>query len=287
MKRAVRWIFLTLLIVELILLFSGLIPTHIAALLIIVTETTALIFGLSVIIPTVFGVIRRVRSEGISVSFALQQEFKEIVPKPLLFAFRAELGSWSAIGRGITRRKDVPEDAVVITYGSQFKTMAIFLLCLTPLEIGAVELVFFFFHLPVALHVILIILTVYGLFFFLGMIFSTVVYPHHIGPDTLTLRYMSWHTICLDVDSIESVTVRNRECVTNKTIEVDENVEGGLLALNDWRETNVSLRFKEGYHPMVNGELSERTFKVLAFRSDEPSKAVSAIQNRIMPPEGV
>jgi hypothetical protein len=126
-----------------------------------------------------------------------------------------------------------------------------------------------------------IVLTIYTLVFFLGMILSTVVYPHYVNSEKLVLRYMFYHMISVDITAIEGVTARKRECKANKTIETDTGVEGSLLALNVWRETEVVLRFKQPYRPIINGEPSEDSYKELAFSTDEPGKAVKAIQDML------
>lgn len=281
--KALRWFFLILLVIEVILFVFGIIPPNIAAIMVIATESTALVLALLIIVPATRAAFKKVRTHQVSFSIALQQEFKEAVPKPILFLFRAELGNHAALGRAIAKKRDVPKDATEIKYGSQFRSFAIFLLCLTPIEILAVELLFFFFKWPLWVHVIVLILTAYTLVVFAGMICSTVVYPHYASSERLVLRYMFYHTITIDTAWIQSVSSKKRECKTNKTIEWDLEAEGVLLALNNMKETNIVLRFNQPYQPIIDHEKSETTCMYLAFSVDGPHKAIAAIHSFVPP----
>ncbi|MCL1797467.1 MAG: hypothetical protein FWG24_04060 [Eggerthellaceae bacterium] len=282
MKRSVRWIFLSLLIIELILLFSGLIPAHISVVLIAITEATALVLGLSIVVPAVVKIVRKTRS-GMSVGNAIQQEFKEILPKKILFLVGVELGIWASIYRFVTKKKDVPKGSVELKYGSEFRRLALVLLCLSPLEIIGVEFLLVHFQVPLIVHLVVIIVTLYVLMWLVGFTVASLVYPHYINAEKLVFRYSCYHNVVITPDALKNVQLSTRGCVKNKTIEVYEKDKGRFMALNDMRSTNVLLTFKQPYRLMLNGEETEDSFIGFSFKTDEPQLALESLQTLCFP----
>lgn len=278
MKRAVRWVFLFLLAFEIILLYTGLASPAIVAILVSITEGTALVLFLSIVIPAAVKITGRVRA-GTQVIIAVQNEFKSFLPKPVLSMVKFEIGLWAAFFQGIRRKRDIPEGFSSIDYGREFKLMCIIVACLTPIEIGVVEILCHSFSAPLALHLIILILTLYASLWIIGLVLSIRVYPHLVNKNELVFRYCWYHVIRIDTNSIDRVVQEKRECIKNKTIEYGED----LIALNDMRETNISLYFKQPYCPIIDGELASDGVIRFSFSADNPQAAYKSISSILVP----
>ena len=274
MGKKVRWVFLLLLVFELVLLFTGVVPPHVAVVLVALTEGTALFLFLLIVVPTTIRIAKRVKTCA-RLTQAVQDEFRDLLPKPLLQLVKLELGLWASFVRGIRKKKDVPEESTSINYGREFWILCIALGCLAPVEVGAFELLFFYFKVPFAVHIIIWILSIYAMLWIVGMALSIRVYPHYANSNELIFRYCWYHAISIDPRCVEKVVLEKRECVKNKTIEYDD----GLIALNDMRETKLSLYFKQPYKPIIDGELVNNEIMRFSFGADDPRAALKIIQN--------
>jgi hypothetical protein len=272
MRTYARWFFLLLLVCEIILLCTGLVSPNIAVILIAITEGTALLLFLAIFVPVAIRVAKQVRT-GERVVAAIQNQLAGFLPKPVLAILRFEIGLWAAFFRGIRNKKDVPGGSMSIDYGREFRMMCIVVACLTPVEIGAVELLCWHFGAPIGLRVAIWVATIYALLWIVGLALSLRVYPHYANSDELVLRYCWYHTIQVEAEQIERCVHEKRDCEKNKTIEYD----GDLIALNVMRTTNVSLYFKRPYQLCIDGELTQNAISRLSFNADNPQSACKSI----------
>ena len=88
----------------------------------------------------------------------------------------------------------------------------------------------------------LLILSVWGLIYMLGLLFGMLTRPHAIGPAGIRARYGSEVDIPLPWDDIESVT-RRKHALQNKQpkVTVDEDGEA-TLHLRMQNETNIEVQ---------------------------------------------
>jgi hypothetical protein len=270
--RGLRWIFLVLLGCELILLYTSLIPPQVVALLVFITEGTALLLFLTIVIPAIMRISKRVKT-GTRVTLAVQHELQSVLPKPLLTLVKFEIGLWAAFLRGIRNDRDIPAGSLSIDYGRELRTLCVVLACLAPVEIGAVELLCQHFGVSFGVRLAIWILSAYATFWIIGLALSIRIYPHYINSTEMVFRYCWYHVISIDTHCVAKVVQEKRECNKNKTIEYDDT----LVALNDMRTTNISLYFKQPYKPSIDGELTHEAITRFSFSADNPQAACTSL----------
>jgi hypothetical protein len=200
--------------------------------------------------------------------------------RPFLVLMRAELRLWKTYALAIRRRKDVSKGAVEIAHGQNFRMMLGALIAVSPLEIAAFELLFHFFIPIFALRVAWWVLTLIALLWLIGLLLSLRVYPHYANEQYLVFRYLTFHTVEIETSWIREVRLRKRDCVENKTLELD----GDLLALNEMRETQIELEFTAPQRPLINGTPYAAELTRFAFSADNPTEARNQIAALLQSP---
>ena len=129
-----------------------------------------------------------------------------------------ELGLYRSLFRWVTRRPDVPSDAVAFAY------------------IGAVEAILWAFIFGsatefVVLHLILPwetvriivdVLGIWGLAWMLGMMASFRVHPHLVTDSGLRVRHGAATDIALPWDDIADIRVRERSRDKSRAVQLDK-----------------------------------------------------------------
>jgi hypothetical protein len=200
--------------------------------------------------------------------------------RPFLFLIRAELRLYVAYARAIRRRKDVPEGSVEIEHGQTFRMLLGVLIAVTPIEVGAIEILFHFFIPIVALRVALWVITLITLLWLVGMLLSMRVYPHYANEQHMVFRYATFHTVEIETSWVTAVRLKKRDCVKNKTLELD----GDLLALNEMRETQIELEFATPQRPVINSTPYATEVRCFAFSADKPPETRNQIAALLEPP---
>jgi hypothetical protein len=252
------------------------VSSHIVVILVSVTEGTALLLFSLIIIPSIIKIVEKVKV-GTRVNAAVQHEFQKLLPAPLLVLVKFEVGLWAAFVRGIFRKKDVPVNSSIIDYGYDFRVMTIVVACLTPIEIGLLELLCQHFNAPFGLHLTIWIVSTYAALWVIGLALSIRVYPHYVTQSELVFRYCWYHTIRVEIDHVEKVVLEKRECIKNKTIEYGTD----LIALNDMRVTNMSIYFKKPYRPIIDDKLANEDITRFSFSADNPQAAANGIHSML------
>ncbi|HIT45283.1 MAG TPA: hypothetical protein IAC28_04215 [Candidatus Aphodovivens excrementavium] len=232
------------LVFELILVFGQILPPHVAAPMIVVTECTAFFLGSSIIFRAIKEVKSRAKS-GERVYTAIEHSLGEALPPKALFMVKHEVGIFVSLGRLIARKKDVPPDAVEIKYGHQMRLLLVVLIATGIVEIVAVELL-----VPIdALRWIILFISIYSLLWIIGLMAATIVYPHYATSDELVIRFFHHHTIRIPITPECCFSIGERSATKNKTIiHKDES-----LALNVLGSTNASVLLPEKTEITVDG----------------------------------
>lgn len=247
------------LILELVLVFGQILPPHIAAPMIVITECTAFVLGGSIIFRAVREVKDRAKS-GERVYAAIERSLGEVLPPKALFMVKHEIGVFISLGRLIAWKKDIPPNAIEIKYGSQMRLFIAILIAASIVEIVAVELLVPFD----VLRWIILFLSVYSLLWIIGLMAATIVYPHYVTPNELVIRFFHHHTITIPIASECRVVTGEKSASENKTIVQKDD----SLALNVLGSTNASVLLPKKTEIIVDG--TPTTVSHISFNVDAP-----------------
>lgn len=188
---------LLVILVEVILIFSGVLDLSSAVRTIVVIEVSLLVF----VVLEIFVVTRAVRSaraSGAELPFALDRSLSEFFPAVVTRSLRQDLLLLRALGMLITGRRDVKKDEQALPYSNPIVPM---LAVITVVDV----LVAFGLHmlLPAGwIRTAILILGILGLIWLVGFIASLIVYPHVVSEKQLRLRFGIFHDIVIPREAI-------------------------------------------------------------------------------------
>lgn len=246
-------------VVELVLVIGNILPPHITAPIIVATECTALVLGGSIAIRAAKEIKNRTQS-GERVYTAVERSLDGVLPPKILFMVKHEIGIFVSLGRWVARRKDIPAGAVEIKYGHRMRVLIAILIAGSIVEITAVELLVPF----VVLRWAFLLIGVYALFWVVGLMAATIVYPHYATANELVIRFFHYHTIRVPLTPDCRVAVRERTAPKNKTIIQKD----GMLSLYVLSSTNVSVELPESTEVTVDG--APALVSTVSFDVDDP-----------------
>ncbi|TDD44278.1 hypothetical protein [Saccharopolyspora elongata] len=247
-------------VVELALLFSGVLGIGAGVLVVAVVEGSLLVL-VAVEAWLVWRAVRRARARGAGGTDPLASSLRAVMPDWAASVVRHDLLMIRALWLAVRRRQDVPEDGEAIHYSRQLRPMMWVFFVLNPLEVVLVELAVPWQTLRIVLAVIGILSTIW----FLALLATMYKYPHSIDPRVLRLRYCSFFDFQVPVGDIDSVVVAKH---TRGMKRSSEAVEGTLI-LEVSRTTNISISLRRE-HDVDLGLRGTGTVCAVDFWADDP-----------------
>jgi hypothetical protein len=154
-------------------------------------------------------------------------------------AIMMEIRGYQSIYRFLFRRPKVPAEHVGFSYYQPVLAILIVFIAVSAVEVVVLDLIvrrWAYIRIP------LLILSVWGLIYMLGLLFGMLTRPHAIGPSGIRARYGSEVDIPLLWEDIESVTPR-KYTLQNKQPKVTVDADGeATLHLRMQNETNIEVQ---------------------------------------------
>lgn len=150
-----------------------------------------------------------------------------------------EIHGYQSIYRFVFRRPRVPAGGVGFGYHKPVLPILIVFVVVSALEMLVVDLIvrrWDYIRLPV------LILSIWGIIFMLGLLFGMIVRPHAITANGIRVRYSSEIDIPIAWEDVHSIT--RRKHVNNgkqPKVTLDENGEASLH-MRIQNETNIEIR---------------------------------------------
>ncbi|MGV9564991.1 hypothetical protein [Streptomyces sp. NPDC003480] len=235
--RRLRWAGLLVLLIEILLVTTGLLDWRIAAGILVVTEGTLSVLGL------VFGAAfisqyRRLRRAGQGRRAALSEAFYSLLPPPIAEMVRHEVSVWAILARAVTFRTQArPGDKALGRVGVNWQAGVLAVL----LAVGAVMLLAL-----VGVSALTIVGTVVVLYAAAAAAAFAVagrVRPHTLGQEDLILRWGLHHSAQIPLTLVNRVQVAGR--LDNRPAEDGFRVPGrasNVLALRLDEPVEVPFR---------------------------------------------
>lgn len=153
-------------------------------------------------------------------------------------ALRVELGIYTAIGRAVARRPDVPPGGSGFGYDAPVRTILVVFIVLSAVEIPIIDLIV---HPWPAVRIPLLVLGIWGLTWMVGLLCAYRMRPHTVGPDGIRVREGIEIDIDLPWELIASVAP-----IARTDEPKSPRVGGaGVLSLRMQDATNVEIALEE------------------------------------------
>jgi hypothetical protein len=125
-----------------------------------------------------------------------------------------------------------------------------------------------------------LVLSVYGLIWMVGMLAALRVHPHVVGADGLRVRHGTGVDITIPWDAIASVAARDRSLPSSRTVQVVRSAAGRILHIGMSSQTRVDVTLREPRTvrlPRGRGELVAE----LRFHADDPGALVASARKHL------
>ncbi|HZM77905.1 MAG TPA: hypothetical protein VFC19_19475 [Candidatus Limnocylindrales bacterium] len=267
MKRWLRWLPFAIVLVEAVLLATGVLTLGQAAVLLLILEVL-----LAVAIVGEFAALlrayRRARRAEAGRAAAFSAALDAVLPPPLAYLVRQEFRMFSAVYGALRRRRRVRPDEEVVTYGGQLRTLLIGMVAVSIIEVVVVELL-----VPWDwLRWTLVILGAYGLLWVLGFASSIYTSPHSVARDALHLRFALFAEVAVPMSNVASVS-QSLSGSHKKLVEAGD----GALSLSVFGTSNVLVILEPAVELDV-GRSGRHVVDRVRFYADDPAHAVATIR---------
>ena len=151
-----------------------------------------------------------------------------------------ELAAYRSLFRWVTRRPDIPSDAVPVPYFG-----AIAVLVWAFIVVSAIELVALHLILPWEIvRLIVDIVSIWGLVWMFGFMASFKVHPHLVSDSGIRVRNGALTDITVPWDAVARVGVRERSRDKSHAIQLDQDDQRTVLNVVMGSRTNVELTLR-------------------------------------------
>jgi len=187
-----------------------------------------------------------------------------------------ELRGYQSICRFVFRRPKVPAGAEGCSYHKSIFAIMIVFIVVSAIEVVLVDRIvsrWTYVRIP------LLIISIWGLVWMLGLLFGMLVRPHAIGPDSIRVRYGSEVDIPIAWNDIYSVTHRKQAIQDRQPkVTIDDNGVA-KLHMRIQNETNIEVRLERPVRlKLPHGTGTVATVKLYA---DDPKRFMDAVRSHI------
>lgn len=244
MRRFVRWVPFVVAAVEVGLVGTGVLAVSSALLVVITIEV---LLGIVLLATGVSAVraVRRQRGAGGSLGQALAAALHETLPPRVARLILMEARTSASLWYLVTGRRPFPPASVELRYGRQLRPLLIVLIPISLLEIAVVELL-----VPLMwLRIVLLVASLYFVFWLLGLVASMTVRPHTVADKALTIRCMTFAAVGVPLDRLVSVMPERVGGMKRSVVLEDDTLTVSIMG-----SANLTLGFASPVALMGDGD---------------------------------
>jgi hypothetical protein len=184
-------------------------------------------------------------------------------------------GIWRSLGSWVLRRPVREPDETPFPYFAALRTNYAIFIGLSAIEIPALH---FLIPWPVA-RTVLVVLSIWGFLWCLGMLASIARHPHVISKEALRLRFGSTVNVPMPWAAIGSLAPERRFPAERRTVQVLDAPTGAALQIAIANQTNLCVKLRE---PTTIGLPSgSHTITTAWFYADDPAALLAAAQEHL------
>ena len=188
----------------------------------------------------------------------------------------AEIHGYLSIYRFVFRRPKVPAGAVGFGYHQPVLSVLIVFIALSAVELIAVDLIvrrWTYVRIP------LLVLSVWGIVWMLGLLFGMLTRPHAVGPDGIRVRFGAEIDIGIDWVSVDAVAIRKRSRQEKEPkVTVDDDGEANLH-VRVANETNLEIELDQS--AAVRLPHGTECVRRISLYADDPKAFLAEVRRHI------
>lgn len=273
-RRAFRWLLLVVLLVEAALIWSGELGFGGAILVVAGIEVVVLLLGVGEGILVVRG-YRGGRRAGLGPWAALEGGLALVLPRPVAKLVVSEPRMFVCLARWAFGKAEYGETDFGYGKGSALGMLLVMVLLTAPIEVVFWELL-----IPWAwLRWVLLVLSVYSVFWLLGLYASRITLPHRLEEDGLRLHQGLFAEAFVPYAGVEGVERKRRKSPRGGDgLQSSPDGDTAYLAING----KVDLTLALGNPVTVRGFLRDTgPVGTIHVAADEPERMLRELRRRL------
>ena len=277
MKRTLKWLLPTLVAVEAVLVWSGLLELRDTVILVVAVEVLLVIVGIGEVL-LVARHYRRGRTEGLDAWRALEEGLALIMPRRVARVMVLEPRLWVCLLQWASRRMRPGGDDFSYHKRSLASGLVAVVALTTPVELLIWEIL-----VPWAwLRIVLLILGIYALVWVFGFYASLAFLPHRLEEGGLRLHYGAFAQGFIPYSEIEK-TERNTLKAPKPGDGLQTHPEENALYLATGGKTDLTLQLRTPQ--IIDGLLrTSHPVTTIHLSADEPERMASKLRQRVGEP---
>jgi hypothetical protein len=188
----------------------------------------------------------------------------------------AEIHGYQSIYRFLCRRPKVPEGAVGFSYHQPILAILIVFIVVSAVELVVVDVIV---QRWAHIRIPLLVLSLWGLVWMIGLLFGMLTRPHAVGPDGIRVRYAAETDIPIAWDDVAVVTKRQRTKPDGEPKVTVDDQHHATLHLRIGDETNIEVRLER---PLpVRLPHGTETVSMIALYADAPQAFIDEVRRHL------
>ncbi|HYO50485.1 MAG TPA: hypothetical protein VEW94_11605 [Chloroflexia bacterium] len=272
MERVLKWSLPALILVNVTLVWSGVLEAGTA---IMVGATIELLVALIAMRQVVVAIRRyhRDRAAGLDIETAVEDGIAVIFPRTVARVVALEPRIWIALFKWAFRRRSLAPNEFSYHKRSAMGAFLALVLMTLPVELLLYEILI---PWPIVRWILLVV-SVYAVFWLLGLFASLRVLPYRLDAGGLRIRYGVLADGFVPYDIISAVELQRRKSPDQEGLRVEEEEAAAYLAAGGRTDLTLHLREPIALHGLLKPHPPVRTIHLAA---DRPDALASELRTR-------
>lgn len=275
MKRLLKWVLPALVLVEVALIWSGLLDFGKAVIIIVGVEALIFIAGISEIILMVKR-YRDDRSSGLDPWAALEGGLSVLLPHPVARLAAAEPRMFYCLAKWALRKTKLKAGEFSYHKRSTMDMLVLLVVLVTPIEVLVIELLLQAFLPWLWLRLLVLLLEVYALLWILGFYASRIALPHCLQEKGIRLRYSVFVEGFVPYSVIDNVEHKHRKSAGYGDGLAVDGTEA-FLSIGGYTDITIGLNASRP----LNRLRSTKSVGMIHLAVDDPKSFLRALEERM------
>ena len=278
MRRALKWLLPALILAEVALVWFDVLDLRDAILIVIGLEALLLFVGSYQILGAIRR-YRRNRSSGLDVWAALEDGLTVMLPRTAARFMISEPRLFYCLVKWVFRRTKLREGEFSYHKRSALDMFVLLIVLVSPVEILVVEVLLLAFLPLLWLRLLVLLLEIYGFFWFLGFYASRIALPHSLGEDGISLHHGTFAEGFIPYSVIESAERKRMKAPGSGDGLIIENRDA-FFTIAGHTDITLALSGPRRLHGFLRPTAPVDTVHLAV---DAPEKFVEELKGRVGP----
>lgn len=201
------------------------------------------------------------------------------IPRKILRLLMMEINVFRVVLNAIARKKCVPSDSLLISYGKEWRLIGYILIVIAAVELVVVDIACsIYFGETSFVRFVALAVSVYMLIWITGYVLASKIMPHYINDSELVIRCGISHFVKIRLSDISHIEMKRLDLEKRKSMFTSNSI----LRINNGNQTNeLTVFLLDGSSFLVDGTDLGAELNGVSFSVDFPKNALMVLKEKI------